>query len=395
MRALALLFLAVLSLAPAALAARQISVGTTEYFTVSFPAEEVIPDDYAFSFLNPPFIGQETGNGSIQSFGLEVGTDYGFLNRDDPAREQITTIQVQNATTAVTIRYESRAQRHFGGFFSLDQDVFLNDTLAHESRHTEFHPFAGLRYQTSAILAFEQNASAFVRISPDVLERRVFPGGSLLYIDPHDGGDFFSGKTSFTRYYLANLTGPVSLTVSTEYPRALPLELHLSFRFEDATATAAREAGEACGGAIKDWVRNVLGTCPSIEGLVKLTVAGFDLILGIVLGTLWGEDGRDIAAFISRFVGEILGAVLLTMRLLAVNPVRTLVVYESLLFGFGLAMGGILRDPMMPLTALRAGNLPLLHLALWWFTFLFECLRFAAGHIASIISLIVSAIRGS
>lgn len=383
-----------------ALGAQQLEIGTTDYSTTTFGGDQApASDDYAFSFLNPPFSQNETGNGSIVAFGLEVSLDFGTLTSNDPDRVAYVTFDVSNATTSLEFRYESHAARHLFGFFTLDQDLLINGSKVWTTSTTEIHPWAGLQYQTSMILVFDQNASAFTPIptSTDTqaaVQKQTYPGGSLLYVDPNDGKDYFSGKHSLRRFYLANLTGPLGVTVSTEYPNGLPKSLSLNYRFEDADAEAQRAAGQDCGGGFSNWVRDLIGACPSIAGILNLVSAGFGAILKLVLGSVFGDPGAGLADFLSTMVQQIMDAIILTTRILLVNPAQAIVVWEVIVLGFALMAGGYMADPALFLRLARAGTWGLLLVVGYWFVFLFIVFRFALTLLVRIFHTLVQAIRG-
>src|SRR5581483_2517786 len=368
--------LAALLLSPSVLAAQQLEIGTTDFATESFSAESDNPptaDDYAYGFLSPPFSGYEQGPGSIQSFGVEVATDFGTLTSGTGDRSQITTITVSNNTTTVLLRYESRATRHLLGFFTLDQSAYVNGTLTWQSSRTELHPFSGLRYQTSAILAYSNNdTNAFPPSQgPNVINTlgsasETIHGGALYYLDPNSGGDYFSGKHA-TRYLLANLSGVVAVTVSTEYPDGLPNALELRYRFEDGDALAVREAGQDCGKGWKNWVRDSLGACPSVAGFLDLLAAGFTSVLGLILRVVVGEKGQDLADFMGGLAQQGINAVVLLVRLASIDTPRELVAWELLILCYAMALGGFTHDPTVTLSIAKGGTKALVMLVVGWF----------------------------
>lgn len=393
--------LALLVTIPTASAAQQIEVGTTDYATQTYSkATTGAPagDDYSFGFLDPPFSGQEQGNGSIQAFGVEVATDFGTLDSSTGDRSQITTFNVSNATTSVLIRFETHEARHFLGFFTADQSVYVNNVLAFQNQAgvQEFHPFAGFHYQTSAIVLYANNdtlAYQQTNVPGLVPNLTTVHGGALYYVAPDSGGDYFSGKPA-NRWLLANLSGVVGVTVSTEYPQGLPDELDLRDRFEDATALGLREAGEDCGGHFRNWVRDTLGACPSVAGFLDLLAAGFTAVLRVVLRIIAGDKGQQVADFLGGLAQQGLEAALLLVRVASIDPPREMAAYELLVICYSMALAGYSHDPVIALRLVKGGTKALLLLFVGWFVFLWYAARFALTLLIRIVQAIATFLGG-
>lgn len=359
------------------------------------PFDHPFSDVYSMSFANTIFNPPPIFFGTVG-----INADFGEVAVNHVVHWS-TNWTIGDGTTTVNVRIDGTGTKYWYGESTRDWTVSLNGTPMYTRHEVDGEFGQTFIYRDTHLLQFVVNTTMKVPDDNDghlawdkkanwassapstiygfeswgqhVTDNKFssaaspFVGQLALLQDEHVDDAFSADNTSYTKFWLANLTAPTSWTVSTSYTDDTPDTLDVAYRFQtQATAIVYNAAADSCS-----WptISKYIGFCPTLAGVAGRAAAFLPDIVGSLVSLVnpqWGDFFHGIGSIAAEFVS----AYFFTLTLLAASPGKLFILVIATASGLANLIGALKGD-LGTVVHLHIVFFKALSIAVFWYFYLY------------------------
>src|SRR5581483_2037432 len=165
--------------------------------------------------------------------------------------------------------------------------------------------------------------------------------GALYLIQPDLGADSFGlDNSTYSKFWVANMTGPVAISIVTSYTDRTPVSTTIHRQFLTQARFLALDRPMSCS-----WptIERYIGFCPTLASLAGFAVGLLPNIFGSLIGLVspeWGSFFKNAG----DWAGEFVSAIVFTQLLLVASPGKLIVILFFSVSGAANLIGGLRGD---------------------------------------------------
>lgn len=350
--------LAAVLLLPLADATTIVTVDGQSFETTQYDAP--YSDTYSFSFAGTIFNPPPVFHGTV-----EAAADFG----------EVTTNQVVHWSTAwnvtdangvsVILRIDGVGGKHWSGRSARGWTVSVNGSTMWDLQDQEVGElWSTFIYQDSHIFQYGENMTVRVPVDGNGVEHwdatqgidplfnndlhwghrtadEPLNHGALYLIQPDLGADSFGfDNSTYSKFWIANMTGPVAISIITSYTDRTPVSLTMDRQFLTQARFIATDRPFACS-----WptIERYVGFCPSLASVAGFMVGLLPNMFGSLIGLVSPEWGSFFKTA-GDWAGEFVSAIVFTQLLLVASPGKLIVIMFFSVSGAANLIGGLRGD---------------------------------------------------